>query len=80
MQGETLQVCFSVQFRKVVCSSCRCVCRDVFVRSLQAQCRIAALAAAVGEVQRPLVCETVQVGSSAVSHVCLQSCRPAVCR
>ena len=38
------------------------------------------LAAAVGEVQRPVVCETVQVGSSAVSHVCLQSCRPVVCR
>ena len=39
------------------------------------------LAAAVGEVQRPLVYETVQVGSSAVSHVCLQAVgRPFVAR
>ena len=41
---------------------------------------LAAAGAALGEVQRPLVCETVQVGSSAVSHVCLQRCRPVVCR
>ena len=74
MQVETLQWCVSVQFRKVVCSSCRCVCRDVFVRSLQAHCRIAALAVFCSFLQDVECCSVCRLGSLCSACSCCRLC------